>query len=190
MRARALRVPPECATIATDISIARIPRGPPERRRTPQQVAAGAGPALRLDTVLVTGGTIAYRERRPGRERAGVVTFDTVRGNDTRSAFASRGKPLRLRASARLMGEGSLTVQSSVPLDAPDFRYELSGKLGKMPAGAFNRFLAMNSVVGSAKRAVEEFLAGALVVRSRNPDEDSENLRTARAVRRYDPIES
>lgn len=29
--------------------------------------------------------------------------------------------------------------------------------------------------------------AGVFVVRSRNPDEDSENLRTATTVRRYDP---
>jgi hypothetical protein len=36
------------------------------------------------------------------------------------------------------------------------------------------------------KRAVEEFVADAFVVRSRNPDEDGDNLRSARTVRRYD----
>ncbi|MGH7578642.1 MAG: hypothetical protein ACREM9_00600, partial [Gemmatimonadales bacterium] len=212
----------------------RIPKGPPRRHRSPQQVAARAGPAVRLDTVLVTGGTIAYSERRPGRERPGVVSFDAVRGTVLDLHLPSRGQPLRIRASARLMGEGALTVQASVPLDAPDFRYELSGKLGKMPAGAFNRFLGVNEdfefddgwveeivfrqtarggraattltpryrelsveptgegggVAGSVKRAVEELLAGAFVVRSRNPDEDGENLRTARTVHRYDPTET
>jgi hypothetical protein len=37
------------------------------------------------------------------------------------------------------------------------------------------------------KRTVQEFLAGAFVVRSRNPDEDGKNVRTVRTVRRYDP---
>jgi len=212
----------------------RIPSGPPDRHRTPQQVAAGADPALRLDTVRVAGSTITYRERRPERERPGVINFDAVRGMLLHLDLPSRGKPLRIEARARLMGEGLLTVQASVPLDAPDFRYELSGKLGKMPAGAFNRFLAVNEafefdggrveeiafrqtvtggrarttvtpryrdlsveptgegggVIGSVKRSVEEFLAGAFVVRSGNPDDDGENLRTARTVRRYDPTES
>ena len=54
------------------------------------------------------------------------------------------GKPLVVEASARLMGEGLLTVRLTVPLDAPDFRYRLSGSLGRMPATAFNRFLAVN----------------------------------------------
>jgi hypothetical protein len=42
-------------------------------------------------------------------------------------------------------------------------------------------------LVGSVKRAVEKFVANAFVVHDRNPDEDGENLRTARTVRRYDP---
>ncbi len=209
----------------------RVPKGPPERHRTPQQVAARASPELRLDTVLVSGGTITYRERRPKREGPGVVSFDALRATVLHLELPSRGKPLRIEASGRLMGEGLLAVQASVPLDAPDFRYELNGKLGKMPAKALNRFLSVNEafefdngwleetvfrqtvrggrarttvtpryrdlsveptgegggVIGSVKRTVQEFLAGAFVVRSRNPDEDGENLRTVRTVRRYDP---
>ena len=132
------------------------------------------------------------------------------------------------------MNAGLLTVEASIPLDAPDFRYQLSGRLGKMSATAFNRFLAENEpfefesgriegitfrqtarggrttttvtpryldlsvestgdgggVIGSVKRAVKEFVADAFVVRSRNPDKDGENLRTARTVRRYDPAHS
>jgi hypothetical protein len=43
---------------------------------------------------------------------------------------------------------------------------------------------------GSVTRAVEEFIADAFVVRSRNPDEDGDNLRTAQTVRRYHPAQS
>ncbi|MBA2458406.1 MAG: hypothetical protein H0V43_05545 [Gemmatimonadales bacterium] len=209
----------------------RIPKGPPRRHRTPQQVAVRPGPELRLDTVLVTGGTVVYRERKPERERPGVVTFDTVRATVLDLDLPSRGRRLRIDASARLMEEGLLTVQASVPLDAPDFRYQLSGKLGRMSAKAFNRFLGENEpfefdngwvegigfrqdvkggratttltpryrdlsveptgegggLIGSVKRAAQEFVAQTFVVRSRNPDEDGKNLRTARTVRRYDP---
>ncbi len=212
----------------------RIPRGRPSRFRTPQQVAASPGLKLRLDSVLINRGTIVYREREPGRERPGRVSFDRLRGTVLDLHLPSRGKPLRIAASARLMDQGSLTVEASVPLDAPDFRYQLSGKLGSMPAAAFNRFLAENEafefddgwvegitfrqtvrggrastvvtpryrdlsvestdegggLIGSVKRAVEGFIAGAFMVRSRNPDEDGENLRTARTVRRYDPTDS
>ncbi len=209
----------------------RIPKGPPRRHRTPQQVAARPGPAVRFDTVLVTGGTIVYRERKPERERPGLVTFDAVRATVLDLDLPSRGRALRMDMSARLMDEGLLTVRASVPLGAPDFRYQLSGKLGKMPAKAFNRFLRENEpfefdngwvegidfrqevkggratttltpryrdlsvnatgegggLIGSVKRAAKEFVAQAFVVRSGNPDEDGENLRTARTVRRYDP---
>jgi hypothetical protein len=216
------------------LSDRRIAKGPPRRHRTPQQVAAAPGPAFRLDTLLVAGGSIVYREREPESERPGRVSFDSLRGTVLELHLPPRGKPLRIEASARLMNEGLLTARASVPLDAPDFRYELSGRLGPMRAAAFNRFLSENEsfdfddgrvegitfrqtvragratttitpryrdlsveptgegggVIGSVKRTVKEFMANAFAVHSRNPDEDGENLRTGRTVRRYDPTRS
>ncbi len=215
------------------LSDKRIPRGPPSRHRSPQQLAADPGLALRLDTVVVSGGTIVYREREPKSERPGRVSFDAVRATVLDLHLPSRGTPLRIAAGARLMNEGVLTVKASVPLDAPDFRYELSGGLGRMSAAAFNQFLGENEsfefesgrvegitfrqtvkggraattltpryrdlsvestgegggVIGSVTRAVEEFIADAFVVRSRNTDDDGDP-RTARTVRRHDPTQS
>ena len=212
----------------------RIPRGPPSRHRTPQQVATDPELALRLDSVIVRGGTIVYREREQESDRPGRVTFDAVRATILDLHLPPRGKPLRIVAGARLMKQGLLAVEVSVPLDAPDFRYELSGKVGRMSAASFNQFLGENEsfefedgriegitfrqtarsgrattmltpryrdlsveptgdgggLVGSVTRAVEEFIADAFVVRSRNPDEDGGNLRTARTVRRYHPAQS
>jgi hypothetical protein len=122
----------------------RIPRGRPQRHRTPQQEASDGGPVLRLDSVLVSGGTMVYREREPGSERPGRVSFDAVRGRILNLHLPSRGKALGIKAEARLMNEGLLTVEASAPLDATDFRYQLSGRLGRMSATAFNRFLAEN----------------------------------------------
>ncbi|HEX6669378.1 MAG TPA: hypothetical protein VF061_07450, partial [Gemmatimonadales bacterium] len=126
------------------LSDRRIPKGPPRRHRTPQQVAAQTLSPLRLDTVLVAGGAILYRERRPEGERPGVVSFEQVRATIRGLQLPSRGEPLKIEASARLMGEGPLTARATVPLDAPDFRYELSGRLDRMPAKALNRFLTEN----------------------------------------------
>jgi hypothetical protein len=138
------------------LSDRRIPKGPPRRHRTPQQVAAQTRSALRLDSVLVVGGTITYRERKPETEAPGVISFERVRSTIRHLDLPSRGEPLRIEASARLMGEGELTARASVPLDAPDFRYELSGRLGQMSAKAFNRFLSVNEAFAFDNGWVEE----------------------------------
>jgi hypothetical protein len=137
------------------LSDRRLPRGPPVRHRIPQQVAAGHGPALRLDRVIVTRGSIAYRERRPDHDRPGQVTFDSVRATVLHLDLPSRGTPLRVAARAKLMNQGWLAVQASVPLDAPDFRYRLSGRLGSMPADAFNRMLSETEAYEIADGLVE-----------------------------------
>jgi hypothetical protein len=137
------------------LSDRRLPRGRPKRHLTPQQVAAARGPAFRLDSLVVTRGTIVYRERRPGRDRPGRVSFDAVRGTILNLDLPSRGKPLSVAARARLMNEGLLTVEATVPLDAPDFRYRISGKLGSMPATLFNRFLSENEAYEFADGWVE-----------------------------------
>jgi hypothetical protein len=208
----------------------RIPRGRPTHHRTPQKFAASPGLTLRLDSVTVDRSMIVYREREPGRRRPGSVSFDSLRAKVFDLHLPPRGRPLRIAASARLMNQGLLTVEASVPLDAPDFRYQLAGKLGSMPATAFNRFLTENesfefesgrvesitfrqTVKGGRATTtvtpryrelsvettgdgggligdVKEFIADAFVVRSRNPDDDGDNLRTARTVRRYDPAKS
>lgn len=206
----------------------RIPPGPPRRHRTPQQVAAQARSPLRFDTVLVRDGAIRYRERRLKKERPGVVTFEQLEAIVTDLDLPSRGDTLRIEVKTRVMGEGALTARAIVPLDAPDFRYRLSARLGTMPAEAFNRFLNQNEafrfdngmvqridvqqtvkggravtavtpryrdlsveptgegggVVGSVVRGVKEFVAQAIAVRS---DNDGEDLRTGRTVRRYSP---
>jgi len=122
----------------------RLPRGRPKRHRIPQQVAVAHDPALRVDSLVVTRGAIVYRERRPGRDRPGQVSFDAVRGTVLHLDLPSRGQPLRVAARARLMNQGWLAVEATVPLDAPDFRYGISGSLGSMPATSFNRILSDN----------------------------------------------
>ena len=207
-----------------------LPR-PPDRKRSPQQVAAEATSSFRLDTLLVDRGTIVYREREPKRPKPGYVSFDSVRAAVLHLRLPAGRDTVRIGARARLMNQGLLTMQLSVPLDAPDFRYELSGRLGRMQAEAFNRFLSQNEKfefdggrvdlityrqsakagrvttvvtpryrdlsversgeakepLGALKRAAEELIADALVVRSHNSEAEGDDIRTVRTVHRVDP---
>jgi len=138
--------------VLTDL---RIPRAPSRRHRTPQQVATDSGSALRIDTLLIHGGDITYRERKPETEEAGRITVEDVRGRVLHLDTPARGHPLRIEAEGRVMGEGRLNAEAVVPLDAPDFRYELSATLGPMPAKAFNRFLSANEAFEFDKGEIE-----------------------------------
>ncbi len=133
----------------------RIPRGRPKRHPTPQHAAANVALPFRVDTVLVTGGEIVYQERKPEKERAGRISFESVRGRILDLNLPSRGKPLRIEARARFMNEGVLSAHATVPLDAPDFRYELEGRLGPMSATSINRFLAENESIKLANGQVD-----------------------------------
>jgi hypothetical protein len=212
----------------------RIPHAPLQRHRTPQQVAADPASTLRIDTLVVHGATITYRERKPGSEQPGRASFESVHGRITHLHLPSSGKPLRIEAESRVMGQGRLVAEAEVPLDADDFRYRLTATMGGMPVATFNRFLALNEAfefahgqidsiaieqsvrggmattvitpryhdlsvnptgrgggpIGSVSRALKKFVANAFVVRSRNPDQDGEDLRTVRTVRHYDPTKT
>jgi len=133
----------------------RIPAGPPRRHQSPQKAAAGVGLGFGVDSVHIIGSRIVYHERKPEREHAGQLSFDAVRGSILNLHLPSRGKALRIEASARLMNAGLLSVHATVPLNAPDFRFELDGKLGPMSAVAINAFLAENEPIQLQKGQVD-----------------------------------
>ncbi len=124
------------------LSDRRLRSGAPPNHRTPQEFAKAMDPAFRIDSIRIADSDIAYLERRPERGRPGKFTFDSVKAGIQNFHLPSSGMPLVIDASARLMNEGLLSVQATVPLDAPDFRFETRGELGPMPVTAFNGFLA------------------------------------------------
>jgi hypothetical protein len=134
----------------------RIPAAPPRRHRTPQQEAADPGHGLRIDTLLVRGGSVAYRERKPETGEPGRITFEAIQGRVLHLAAPPGRQPLRIEAETRIMGEGRLTATAVIPLDAPDFRYDLSATLGRMPARAFNRFLSVNEAFEFDRGEIDE----------------------------------
>lgn len=123
------------------LSDKRRPSGPNSRHSIPQDAAQRSHPALRLDTLLIREGTIIYQEQKPKHDSPGRLTFGQVQGSITNIDVPSRGKPLEINVTARLMNAGLLSAHATVPLDAPDFRFQLAGRLGTMPAMVLNDFL-------------------------------------------------
>jgi hypothetical protein len=123
------------------LSDKRLPNGPSSVHASPQANAQKAAPPVRIDTIVVDSSEVSYQERIPDRERAGRIYFASLAARISDLHLPSTGPPLAIDASTRLMGEGAMSVHATVPLDAPDFRFALSGRLGPMPAGALNPFL-------------------------------------------------
>ena len=123
------------------LSDKRLPPGPKSTHSTPQNAAQRSHPALHVDTLLLRESSIIYAERKAKYDRAGQLTFGQLQASITNLDVPSRGAPLQMDVSARLMNAGLLSARATVPLDAPDFRFKLAGKLGTMPAMVLNDFL-------------------------------------------------
>jgi hypothetical protein len=119
----------------------RLPAGPSSRHSTPQQAAQRSHPAFHMDTLLLRDASIVYQEQKPKRDRPGRLTFSQLQGRIANIEVPSEGAPLEADISTRLMNAGLLSARLSVPLDAPDFRFKLTGTLGTMPALVLNDFL-------------------------------------------------
>jgi hypothetical protein len=125
------------------LSDKRLPAaaGPKKVHASPQASAQEVAPAVRIDTIVVDSSEVSYSERKPDKERPGRLDFKSLAVRISDVHLPSSGPPLAIDASTRLMGQGVLSVHATVPLDAPDFRFALTGRLGPMPIGALNPFL-------------------------------------------------
>ncbi|HEY7192893.1 MAG TPA: hypothetical protein VH439_04055, partial [Gemmatimonadales bacterium] len=123
------------------LSDKRLPAGLKKAHVTPQAAAQGTAPAVRIDTIVVDRSEISYLEHKPKRERPGRLDFADLTGRISNVDLPSSGSPLTIDLNTRLMGAGAMSVHATVPLDATDFRWNLTGRLGSMPASALNGFL-------------------------------------------------
>ncbi len=121
-----------------------LPPGPRRKRRTPQQFIAALERPLGIDTVLVTGGRIAYTEHPAGKPTAGTMTWEKVHaeivGVKSGAPTGVLPAPMVIRASALLLGQGKLETTVEIPLAASRFDMKYSGSLGPMDLTAINAF--------------------------------------------------
>jgi hypothetical protein len=143
VRARRVQLDSLRMDVFSDHRRPKHPRRPP--RLTPQRWIAGIERGIRVDTVLIRGGEIAYREHRPRHPKPGVMTFARLEAvaTNVRHVVGRRTTrdPLTLYTTAYLQNQAKLDAQFSVPLDAPGFTMTFRGKLGAMPATSFNAFV-------------------------------------------------
>ncbi|MFN2570844.1 MAG: hypothetical protein ABR537_04410 [Gemmatimonadales bacterium] len=146
----------------------RRPANPrPATRRTPQRWIAELGSSVRIDSVVVRGGEITYRELRARHLRPGVLTFARLSATafNVRHVDGGRrvGASVTLRATAYLQNAGRLDAQFVAPLDASGFEMSFRGTLGPMPASSLNAFIAEAFAFRLAKGRVIEIPFAAIV---------------------------
>lgn len=120
------------------------PKYPAKRRRSPQQFMAALDRRVAIDTVVVTGGRIAYTEQAEGKPTGGTMTWEKVHAtivdfNSTAPAIGTP-RPTVIKASALLLGRGKLETTIEIPLTAPHYDMKYSGSLGPMDLSAINAF--------------------------------------------------
>ena len=128
------------------LSDKRLPPAPRRKSRlTPQEWVAELDRGVRIDSVILREGTIAYREMHPSRDAPGVLVFSGVDALATQVRHEPGGdgqhEPMKLRLTSRLMDEADLQATFTVPLDAPQFVLSVEGTVGPMDVTAMNRFM-------------------------------------------------
>jgi hypothetical protein len=143
VRARRMEVDTLHVDVTSDKRRPPNPRRPV--RRTPQEWIADLGRSVRVDTIVVHGGEVVYREQRPRHRGPGALTFARLEAaavNLRHIAGRHRSEdPMTLRASAYLQNTGRLDTRFDVSLDAPRFEMSFQGSLGSMPATDLNAFI-------------------------------------------------
>lgn len=121
----------------------RPPPGPQRPRRLWPARLAALPWTVGSDSIVLGTGTIRYGELMPGRPHPGSVQFTQVhaRIHGLRNDSAAAGTPVRIRAAAKLFGQGPLATDIEVPIRDGPIRLHARGELGELPLDSFNSFL-------------------------------------------------
>lgn len=100
---------------------------------------------LRIDTIALQNAEVEYLERVPKGVGTGKVFFTRLEGLayqiNNRAGAAHKS---RIEAAAYLMGEGHITANVEIPLNAPQLYCHYYGTLGAMKASFFNYMIENN----------------------------------------------
>ena len=125
----------------------RLPANPaPKKARpSPQQRVAALRGRLSIDSVILHRSRVQYAERAATADKPGRLRFEDIEGavtnlsNDPRRQTDST--PLRLDATAKFMGAGTLEALIEFPLLSPRYDARYRARLGRMNATALNEIL-------------------------------------------------
>jgi hypothetical protein len=108
----------------------------------PAELLAAVHVPVQVDSMEIVNARLNYGERFAVEGKAACITMDSMEvraeGIDTK---AGPDAPVVLRAKAKFMKAGRMTVQMSIPLGSPDFSLQYSGTLSAMDLRALNTFI-------------------------------------------------
>lgn len=124
-----------------------------------EALAAIRRPVL-LDSLSITDGYAAYRDRVTAGAAPGVLTFTSV--NMSVEGITNRGQAadsIVLRAQGKMMDAGLLKMTMVIPAASPDLSFRFSGSLGEMDLTRLGPFLSIveNYNISSGRAQWAEF---------------------------------
>ena len=124
----------------------RIPMAENNYKPMPQVLLSQAPFSVLLDTVVLENGRIRYQEFTQGSQLPGQIVFEGVAAGIAPAATSTEGssyplKELDLIATAKLMGEGEINLQSRLFFEDP-YPMDVTLQLGAMPLEKLNGILA------------------------------------------------
>lgn len=99
---------------------------------------------VRVDSLSIVDGYVAYRDRVAPGAAPGVLTFTEV--NMEAKGITNRGQPsdsIVLRARGKMMDAGLLEMTLAIPAASPDLSFKCSGSLGPMDLTRLGPFLSI-----------------------------------------------
>ena len=113
--------------------------------RMPGEALAGLRDSLSLDSLILTGGRLSYRERMVTGKRSAMLNFEEM-------AFLVRGLANHagpdagadIQASGKFAGGGTIHLSMVIPLESHQYSYRYSGTLGGMDLRSFNSFVEIS----------------------------------------------
>ncbi|MDQ7799161.1 MAG: DUF748 domain-containing protein [Candidatus Edwardsbacteria bacterium] len=99
---------------------------------------------VRVDSLSITGGWVAYRDRVASGAAPGVLTFTEVDLNA--EGITNRGQAddsIVLRAQGKMMDAGLLKMTLAIPAASTDLSFKCSGSLGAMDLTRLGPFLSI-----------------------------------------------
>jgi hypothetical protein len=143
LRMRKLEVNSASLDVLTDRRLPEAARR--ESRLTPQEWIAELDRGVAIDTVVLTRGSVTYRELRAEERTPSILRFDNINAVATNVRHVpgrlDLSQAMRLQLSSRFMEQARLQATFEVPLDAPAFNLGFRGRVGAMDVTQLNGFM-------------------------------------------------
>jgi hypothetical protein len=141
-----------------DKNIPKKTNRPP--KKFPQQLLRELDFHLRIDHIRISNGHIDFIEHAKDEKTAGKLLVNEIQANlDNVSNYPGLPgeKPaMKLTASAKIMGKGSLEASFTLPVDDKKNAFNFSVSLGRMDMREFNSILVPNSHIGISSGIIDK----------------------------------